>query len=282
MLFLYSEFLPFQFHFDTVCGYRYSYKTSACDVCKLLYGLPFNEFSFWGCFIPWLVWSWYMEFVIIVSLHWGQFLWVKRTQYYMTLSEIISILFRINLYKRLKSPEFLSLSEWNMLCDPETEWFLFWSSLLQSATMSQSLSEAGVLMLTRRYKVIWTISAFSSLVGGFQEIRRLFRTQHRMVAFHFGSLSMGDFCLIFMYCLQPFYRSSLKLLRGGKPSFVVRWCWKSDSGLGGGRLGNSPKPTWALTSYGGLDQWLRELGLGSDHSPSSPCSACMGSVTLGS
>lgn len=52
---LYSEFLPLSFHFDTVCGYRYSYKTSACDVCKLPYGFPFNELSFWSCFMPWFI-----------------------------------------------------------------------------------------------------------------------------------------------------------------------------------------------------------------------------------
>lgn len=106
--------------------------------------------------------------------------------------------------------------------------FLFSSPLLQSVTKSQSSSNVEVLILTRRRNLN---SLCFSLFGGFQEIRRLF---HYTIWWHFILAPEVWGVFDFFSCTDYGHSmgSSLNLSRDGKCSFVVGWCWKSDSGLG--------------------------------------------------
>lgn len=106
--------------------------------------------------------------------------------------------------------------------------FLFSSPLLQSVTKSQSSSEVEVLILSRRRNLN---SLCFSLFGGFQETRRLF---HYTIWWHFILAPEVWGVFDFFSCTDYGHSmgSSLNLSRDGKCSFVVGWCWKSDSGLG--------------------------------------------------
>lgn len=106
--------------------------------------------------------------------------------------------------------------------------FLFSSPLLQSVTKSQSSSEVEVLILSRRRNLN---SLCFSLFGGFQETRRLF---HYTIWWHFILAPEVWGVFYFFSCTDYGHSmgSSLNLSRDGKCSFVVGWCWKSDSGLG--------------------------------------------------
>lgn len=97
-------------------------------------------------------------------------------------------------------------------------------------------------------------------------------SQHKMMAFHFGSLTVAHFsCTDYSGLWRPVWiRRREVFLCGGvvlearlRPGMCVcvRVC-----------LGKSVKLACTLTPYGGLGQWLRKQGLESDHEVSSLCS----------
>lgn len=114
-----------------------------------------------------------------------------------------------------------------MLYGPETVSF----SVLPFCKVSLSLK--AHLRLKSLYSpedVIWTVSVFHCLVD-FRKTRRLF---HYTIWWHFILAPEVWGVFDFFSCTDYGHSmgSSLNLSRDGKRSFVVGWCWKSDSGLG--------------------------------------------------